>query len=1145
MAREYTREIYLYINGKQINNDIKSIRAEMQLLVNEQAKMILGSKEYVAHGERIRSLKGILNEHTNQLKNVNRTWGQTMNAMGDWFNRFQALAVAAIAGVVGIVMAFRKTTEASMLMEERLDNLSALTGLTGRSLEWLGNKAKESSISITETGVRIKQSATDIVDAYTKVGSQRPELLKNKESLAAVTEAAIVLSEAAKSKLEPATLALTTTMNQFNLGASQANRIINTLAAGSLVGAGEIPYLTEVMEKSGTTANLMGISIEQMTGIIEGVAPKFQMAEVAGTALDRVLLEMRKRGIGYKDGVFDINRAIDELSERYKKGETSVKIFGVHQAKMGEILVMNRDQINQFTKGVTGTQVAFEQAGKNTDNMAAKLAQAKNKVTLMYIEVGEKLAPALIFSTNTLNIFLRTMMALPKIISDNRVLIVSLVGALLAYNGVLIKNTALSVWDTAVALKTSIALRLAAAARGLDAAMTIVQSTQVAALTIWQRTAITLQYAWNAAMLANPVGMVIAGITALVAGLMIYSRNNKEHLAMEARKKEVTDSLTTSNYELQASYQMLVEDQDQLNRMSLDQKRNLQTQLEETIKLAEANYDLQKSKIGEVRADNSKLTAWQFLTTWSNSGKVEKARANGAKVVEGMNKILLNMGDTIQSLKDKKLTLTDILSAEATGDKIGTESLSMLQEKLDQYTLALNSAKIGTEEYLRLKKKVEAADAQLKKARGSDIDPTDEDAKRKDVLKDLVSLELSKRAIIKGRYAQALIDKDLYLQELDALEIDSQSKTIVRLRAHGFDTSKEEEKLQDTLVDIRDAGIKETEKAMKELQDQYDKFYEDWDKDTISAMKDMTPTSAFAQQLLEDDYLNKKTMEGRRARIEKDYQEDIIGATERDDKLRELDKETQEKKFQQLEDYARGANTILDAIGTMQEAAKNRELAVAGLTDKQKAAIEKKYALRQQKIAIAQTIIEGIMEVARVNSNVGVNADLTQTLRAFLTGAAVVRTVANVALIQSQQFASGRYPVMGADDKQIYQASLLGKVRTGIYNKPTLGLFSEKEPEIVIDGPTTRNIKANFPQILSAIQAARVPQFAGGLYPELGTGQQAFPVELKDLLIANYRMMQEVREAHQRPALVSFQSLRERQHEYERIKRSSSMGDSL
>ena len=36
MAREYTREIYLYINGKEVNNDIKSIKREMNLLMNEQ-----------------------------------------------------------------------------------------------------------------------------------------------------------------------------------------------------------------------------------------------------------------------------------------------------------------------------------------------------------------------------------------------------------------------------------------------------------------------------------------------------------------------------------------------------------------------------------------------------------------------------------------------------------------------------------------------------------------------------------------------------------------------------------------------------------------------------------------------------------------------------------------------------------------------------------------------------------------------------------------------------------------------------------------------------------------------------------------------------------------------------------------------------
>ena len=122
----------------------------------------------------------------------------------------------------------------------------------------------------------------------------------------------------------------------------------------------------------------------------------------------------------------------------------------------------------------------------------------------------------------------------------------------------------------------------------------------------------------------------------------------------------------------------------------------------------------------------------------------------------------------------------------------------------------------------------------------------------------------------------------------------------------------------------------------------------------------------------------------------------------------------------------------------------------------------------------------------------------------------------------------------GADDNQIYQAAVLPNLRTGIYNTPTLGLFSEKEPEMVIDGRTTRNIRANFPEILGAIQAARVPQYAAGKYPDLA-GSMVSNDEMIRLLKSNLQMMQEVRDAHERPALVSFQSLREKQHEFDTI----------
>ena len=48
--------------------------------------------------------------------------------------------------------------------------------------------------------------------------------------------------------------------------------------------------------------------------------------------------------------------------------------------------------------------------------------------------------------------------------------------------------------------------------------------------------------------------------------------------------------------------------------------------------------------------------------------------------------------------------------------------------------------------------------------------------------------------------------------------------------------------------------------------------------------------------------------------------------------------------------------------------------------------------------------------------------------------------------------------------------------------------------------------------------------------------------ELKDLLIANYRMMQEIRDAHQRPAMVSFQSNRDRQYEFNALKSKTTIG---
>ncbi len=74
MAKSSTRRVSFYINGKEIEASVKQVRAEMNRLVNEQNKMVIGSDEYVAHAKKIRELRSILKEHTQEIGNAKSQW---------------------------------------------------------------------------------------------------------------------------------------------------------------------------------------------------------------------------------------------------------------------------------------------------------------------------------------------------------------------------------------------------------------------------------------------------------------------------------------------------------------------------------------------------------------------------------------------------------------------------------------------------------------------------------------------------------------------------------------------------------------------------------------------------------------------------------------------------------------------------------------------------------------------------------------------------------------------------------------------------------------------------------------------------------------------------------------------------------------
>lgn len=65
-------------------------------------------------------------------------------------------------------------------------------------------------------------------------------------------------------------------------------------------------------------------------------------------------------------------------------------------------------------------------------------------------------------------------------------------------------------------------------------------------------------------------------------------------------------------------------------------------------------------------------------------------------------------------------------------------------------------------------------------------------------------------------------------------------------------------------------------------------------------------------------------------------------------------------------------------------------------------------------------------------------------------------------------YATGKYDVLG-NDGVTYNAQYAPSLQTGVYDRPHFGIFSEKQPEMVIDGPTTRKMVTNYPQLYNDI----------------------------------------------------------------------------
>lgn len=460
-----------------------------------------------------------------------------LSRFNNGFAKWGGLLATGAATITGVSMALNTLRNNRDSKESSQAELKALTGLDDSSIQWLTEQAEELSTTMDKSGLRIRQSSDEILQAYMLIGSKKPELLKDKEALNAVTIEAMRLAAAAKIDLKDAVTATTVSLNMYGESADQAARYVNVLAAGSKEGAADVSAQAAAIKNAGVAASGAGVSIEQLQGTIQMLAEKGLEAEPAGTALRKFFLVLQTGPDETNPKVVGLQTALENLNKKSLTAAQIQTMFGEEAYSAATILIDNADKVRQYTEAVTDTNIAMEQAAINSDTNEAKMAQYRNSIKEAGIELMERLNPSLSLLTGWTT---KIIIALP-----------TLIDWFIKYKSIIITSTAAITAYTVTVNASTIATKL---------------------YETWTKLATVATRGFNTALKANPFGLAVAGLTAIATALMTYVIPNTKKAKDE--QKSYNDELEKMT-KISDAFVNINKRADNLNKLNDRQKQNL------------------------------------------------------------------------------------------------------------------------------------------------------------------------------------------------------------------------------------------------------------------------------------------------------------------------------------------------------------------------------------------------------------------------------------------------------------------------------------------------------------------------------------------------------------------------------------------
>ena len=386
----------LVVATRDLKNQSKDLGAQMLMLEQSGKK---NTTQYRKLSEQYKRVSKSAQNGDAQLKKLDKTVGDNFRNVGNYTGALNTLktGLAQLGLAFGIGQVVRGGMEAIMDFDQAIADLSAITGASGKDLQFYKKQANE-------LGIEVEGGASAVVEAYKLIGSAKPELLENAEALNEVTKSAILLSQASGLDLPEASKRLTSALNQFQAPAEESARFINVLANASKFGSAEIPDVTDALLKFGGVAQSFNVSIEESASAIELLRPSFASATEVGTALKNIMLKMsapegtpalakafREAGIDVEtmsDKTLSFEDRVRTLLPLLEDENAMVKVFKSENIIGAKALLTQVDAMDEMTTKMSTLGTVQEQANKRTNTLSHSLMELKNQFFGLFTQIG-------------------------------------------------------------------------------------------------------------------------------------------------------------------------------------------------------------------------------------------------------------------------------------------------------------------------------------------------------------------------------------------------------------------------------------------------------------------------------------------------------------------------------------------------------------------------------------------------------------------------------------------------------------------------------------------------------------------------------------------------------------------------------------